>query len=182
MEVRLTLMASHGNIFLVGPMGAGKTTVGKRLARLKGMEFLDSDEELERRTGVDISFIFEKEGEEGFRKREHDIIDELTQIENLVLATGGGAILDPENRANLSARGLVIYLHATVDQQLERTRYNKQRPLLQTDEPREALERIMAEREPLYREIADIVFETDSRHARNLAKRIAQRLDELTIM
>lgn len=175
-------MASHGNIFLVGPMGAGKTTVAKRLAHLKGMDFVDSDQELERRTGVDIPYIFEMEGEEGFRKREREVIDELTGHDNVVLATGGGAVLDADNREHLSSRGLVIYLYATVDQQIERTRFSKQRPLLNTDNPRERLESLMAVRDPLYREVADIVFETDSRHARHLAKRIAQRLDELTLL
>lgn len=163
-------------------MGAGKTTVGKRLAHIKGMEFIDSDQELERRTGVDIPFIFEVEGEDGFRKREREVIEQLTARENVIVATGGGAVLDADNREHLSGRGLVIYLYATVDQQIERTRFSKQRPLLNTDNPRELLESLMEIRDPLYREIADIVFETDSRHARHLARRIAQRLDELTLL
>ncbi len=172
-------MARQPNLFLVGPMGAGKTTIGKRLAQIKGMEFIDSDHEIEARTGVDIPYIFEKEGETGFRKRERDIINELTQQENIVLATGGGAILHPDNRRDLANRGIVIYLHATIEQQLERTRSSTRRPLLQVDDPRAQLEKLIQEREPLYREIADIVIETDGQQTRNLARVIADRLDQL---
>lgn len=174
-------MANHGSIFLIGPMGAGKSTVGKRLARIKGMHFVDSDRELEKRTGVDIPLIFEIEGEAGFRKRESQLIDELTRQPDTVLATGGGAVLDPVNREMLSSRGFVIYLQVTIDQQLKRTRYSKNRPLLQTEDPRARLETLQRERDPLYMEIADLVVHTDGGQARDLAKRIAQNLDKLTL-
>ena len=157
-------------------MGAGKSAVGRQLARLLHLGFADSDEEIEARTGVDIPFIFEKEGEEGFRKREVKVIDDLTQGDGVVLATGGGAIVDPQNRSHLGARGFVIYLHTTVDQQLARTRKGRDRPLLDSDDPRAVLEALMATREPLYREIADLTIETDSRMVRAVANEILERL------
>jgi shikimate kinase len=171
-------MRSRPNIFLVGPMGAGKTTVGRRLAELRGMTFADSDHEIEERTGVDIAYIFEKEGEAGFRRREKQVIDELTAGHDVVLATGGGAVLDAENRAHLSSRGVVVYLHATVDHQLKRTGHSDHRPLLQKGDRRQVLESLLATRDPLYREIADLVVETDGRNARALADEIEQRLGE----
>lgn len=171
-------MRSRSNIFLVGPMGAGKTTVGKRLAELRGMDFADSDHEVENRTGVDVAFIFEKEGEAGFRKREKQVIAELTARSGLVLATGGGAVLEPENRQQLSSRGFVVYLHATIDHQLRRTSRSDTRPLLQTPDRRATLEALFAIRDPLYREIADCVIETDGRNARILAQEIEQHLDQ----
>lgn len=166
----------HTNIFLIGPMGAGKSTIGKRLARTLGLEFYDSDRELERRTGVDIPVIFEYEGEEGFRRREKAMIDELTAQEGVVLATGGGAVLDPENRKHLAGRGTVVYMQTSVDRQYERTRHDTSRPLLQTENPRERLAEIAAEREPLYREIADIIVSTDEGGIRALLDDILQRL------
>jgi shikimate kinase len=173
-------MATFNRIFIVGPMGAGKTTVGRRLARIRGMEFADSDQELERRTGVDIPLIFEIEGEEGFRKRESQVIDELTRQPNTVLATGGGAVLSPTNREWLASRGFVIFLNITIDRQLERTRYNKNRPLLQTGERRKRLETLKRQREPLYHEIADLVMESGGR-ARGMARQIAEKLDEMAL-
>ena len=164
------------NVFLIGPMGAGKSAVGRQLARLLHLDFADSDEEIEARTGVDIAFIFEKEGEEGFRKREAKAIDDLTQRDGIVLATGGGAIVEPQNRSHLGARGFVIYLHTTVDQQLARTRKGRDRPLLDNDDPRAVLEALMATREPIYREIADLTIETDSRKVRAVANEILERL------
>lgn len=159
-------------------MGAGKTTVGKRLAETRGLEFVDSDIEIEERTGVDIPLIFEKEGEEGFRKRERQVVIELTQRSGIVLATGGGAILDAESRQWLSARGFVVYLHASVDQQLHRTARNDNRPLLQNvPDRREVLERLFVQRDPLYREIADLVVHTDGRNARVLAREIEDHID-----
>jgi len=164
------------NLFLVGPMGAGKSAVGRQLARQLHLEFVDSDEEVEMRTGVDIPFIFEKEGEAGFRKREATVIDDLSQRDGIVLATGGGAIMDPQNRNNLGARGLVVYLHTSVDQQLSRTRKGRDRPLLDNDDPRAVLETLMAAREPLYREIADLTVDTDGRKVRAVVSEIIERL------
>lgn len=164
------------NLFLVGPMGAGKSAVGRQLARLLHLEFVDSDDEIESRTGVDIPFIFEKEGEAGFRKREARVIDELSKKGGIVLATGGGAVMDPRNRNNLGARGFVVYLHTSVDQQLCRTSKGRERPLLENDDPRAVLEALMATREPLYREIADLTVETDGRKVRAVANEIIDRL------
>jgi len=164
------------SVFLVGPMGSGKTAVGKRLARSLGYGFVDSDAVIEERTGVDIPFIFEKEGEAGFRQREREVIDELTRRPAIVLATGGGAVLAAENRALLAQRGTVVYLEASVDQQLARTRRSRNRPLLQTADPRSRLEELMTVREPLYREIAAIAVRTDGRKVGAVAEEIADRL------
>ena len=164
------------NIFLIGPMGAGKSAVGRQLARMLHLDFVDSDDEIELRTGVDIPFVFEKEGEEGFRKREASVIDDLSQRDGIVLATGGGAVVEPQNRNHLGARGFVIYLHTTVDQQLSRTRKGRGRPMLDSDNPRAVLEALMAAREPLYREIADLTVETDGRKVRAVANEILERL------
>lgn len=169
-------MSQPTNLFLVGPMGAGKSAVGRQLARLLHLEFHDSDDEIEARTGVDIPFIFEKEGEEGFRRREAAAIDDLTQKDGVVLATGGGAILDPGSRNVLGARGFVIYLYTTVEQQLARTRKGKDRPLLDTENPRQVLEDLMAIRDPLYREVADLVVETDGRKVKAVANEVLERL------
>ncbi len=166
------------SIFLVGPMGAGKSAVGKQLARQLHREFHDTDGEVEHRTGVDIPFIFEKEGEAGFRKRERDALDDLTQEQGTVLATGGGAVLDPDNRRNLSSRGYVVYLHASVDQQLARTSASRNRPLLETPDPAARLAELMAEREPIYRELADLVIDTDGRRVRDVADEIKRHLLE----
>jgi shikimate kinase len=157
-------------------MGAGKSAVGRQLARLLHLAFADSDEEIESRTGVDVAFIFEKEGEEGFRKREVKAIDDLTRKDGIVLATGGGVIVDSQNRNHLGARGFVIYLHTTVDQQLARTRKGRERPLLENDDPRAVLEALMAVREPLYREIADLTIETDGRKVKAVAHEILDKL------
>lgn len=164
------------NLFLVGPMGAGKSAVGRQLARLMHMEFVDSDDEIENRTGVDISFIFEKEGEEGFRNREANVIDELSARQGIVLATGGGAVLDPQNRSHLGGRGFVIYLHTTVRQQLARTRRGRNRPLLDGKDKAKVLEDLMAIRDPLYREIADLVVPTDGRRVKDVAAEIRDTL------
>ena len=159
-------------------MGSGKTAVGRQLAERLGLPFADSDAEIEARTGVDIAYIFEREGEAGFRIRERDMIDELTNRPGIVLATGGGAILLPENRERLSTRGTVVFLDATVDQQLQRTRRGRHRPLLATIDPRSRLEELMHVREPLYRSIAAITIRTDSRKLSWVAGEIATALSE----
>ena len=165
-------MAKPNRIFLIGPMGAGKTTIGKQLAQALGMTFGDSDQEIQRRTGVDIPTIFEYEGEEGFRQREQQVIDELTQIDNQVLATGGGAVLRAENRQHLSARGIVIFLDCSPQQQYERTYRDRNRPLLQTEDPLHRLTTLMQAREPLYRETADYTVSTEGRSATAVANEI----------
>lgn len=159
-------MSKANNIFLVGPMGAGKTSVGRQLAKAMDCEFLDSDREIETRTGVNIPTIFDIEGEDGFRKREQQMIDELTQHEGLVLATGGGAILASENREWLQQRGTVVYLSASADQLYKRTRRDRNRPLLQTDNPRQRIVELLEKRDPLYRETADITLDTDGHSVR----------------
>ncbi len=164
------------SIFLIGPMGAGKSAVGRRLARELGREFGDSDEVIEQRTGVDIPFIFEKEGEAGFRRRERKVIDEMTAQPGIVLATGGGAVMDPENRSRLASRGLVIYLQTSVRQQLRRTRRGRRRPLLDSPDPGKVLEKLMRLREPLYCEIADLIVETDGRTVASVVREIRQHL------
>jgi shikimate kinase len=169
-------MKMPGNLFLTGPMGAGKSTIGRQLSKQLRMVFYDSDREIENRTGVDIPLIFELEGEQGFRKRERLVIDELTSLPNIVLATGGGAILDADNRKHLAERGLVIYLHASVNQQLARTKHDRNRPLLQTDNPRQRLEDLMRLRDPLYREIADLVIDTDGKRVMAVVNQIIRKL------
>jgi shikimate kinase len=165
------------NIFLVGPMGAGKSTVGRQLAQAMGFRFLDSDQEIQRRTGVDIPTIFEFEGEEGFRSRERQVIDQLSQGEGIVLATGGGCVLRADNRRDLAARGLVIYLHCSPEQQGARTSRDRNRPLLQTDDPVQRLRELMEERDPLYRQIADLVVSTEKRGTASVVKEIRRRLE-----
>ena len=162
-------MIGKSSIFLIGPMGSGKTAVGKQLARMLDLDFIDSDVEIEARTGVDIPLIFEKEGEAGFRDREREAIESLTAREGIVLATGGGAVLNSANRENLSQRGCVIYLQTSVDQQLERTRHGRQRPLLYTADPKAKLRELMAERLPLYEVTADLIVSTDGRRVQALA-------------
>jgi shikimate kinase/3-dehydroquinate synthase len=167
---------TSGNVFLVGMMGAGKTTVGKLLAHFLDKTFFDSDREIQKRTGVNIPLIFEIEGEAGFRKRETEMLTELLKNENIVLATGGGAVLCIENREMLKRGGTVIYLRATVDDLWRRTRQDKNRPLLQTSDPRRKLAELYAQRDPLYRETAHIIVESGRRSARHLAQLLAQQL------
>jgi shikimate kinase len=169
-------MKMPGSLFLTGPMGAGKSTIGRQLARRLRLAFHDSDHEIEQRTGVDIPLIFELEGEAGFRRREQSVIDELTRLPGIVLATGGGAILDPENRDHLASRGTVIYLHASVPQQLRRTSRDRNRPLLQTANPRAKLEELMTARDPLYREIADLIINTDGMRVADVVRQIIHQL------
>jgi len=167
---------SSQNIYLVGLMGAGKTTVGRQLARRLGRRFVDSDDEIEASTGVRIPIIFEIEGEAGFRKREAEVLAALTQEAGLVLATGGGAVLDPCNRANLAKSGMVIYLCAQPKQLWERTRHSRHRPLLQVADPLAKLQELYAQRDPLYREIADIVIETGSGSSQHLVKQLEREV------
>ena len=171
-------MEKPRNVFLIGPMGAGKTTVGKILADELGLDFLDTDKEIEERTGADIGWIFDVEGEEGFRKREAAMLDELTERNGVLIATGGGIVLREDNRKRLVSRGTVVYLDAPLDQQVERTSRDRNRPLLQDGEPRDILEGMAEERDPLYREVADFVFRADKRSARVLATEIVKALRE----
>lgn len=165
-------------IFLVGPMGAGKTTIGRQVARQLKLAFVDSDHEIENRTGARIPLIFEIEGEEGFRKREAAMIDELTQREDIVLATGGGAVLWEENRRHLHERGTVVYLHAELDDLFERTSRDRNRPLLQTADPRAKLASLLEEREPLYRKVAHIVVDTGRSSPKKIAALVIKKLRE----
>ena len=157
-------------------MGAGKTTMGRQIAKRLNMDFEDSDHAIQEHTGADIPLIFEKEGEDGFRKREIQSIDELTQRSNLVLATGGGAVLAEENRHHLRNRGIVIYLHSDIKHLLERVRHDKNRPLLQTANPAATLREIMIIREPLYRETADIVINTGQQSIRAVINVILDKI------
>lgn len=157
-------------------MGAGKSAVGRQLGRLLHLNFVDSDDEIEARTGVDIPFIFEKEGEAGFRKREVKVIDELSQQEGIVLATGGGVVVDPGSRSKLGARGFVVYLSTSVEQQLERTQRGRERPMLASGDREQVLRDLMLVRDPLYREIADLVVDTDGRRVQKVAKEIFDAL------
>lgn len=167
-----------GSFFLVGPMGAGKSTIGRQLARCLKLKFIDSDREIEIRTGVDIPLIFELEGESGFRKRERKVIDELTVKPRTILATGGGAVMDKLNRQHLASRGRVIYLHTSVEQQLQRTAHDRNRPLLQTADPKQKLQELMEDRDPLYREIADWVIETDGCRVRDVVQQIVHKIEQ----
>ena len=177
-KFKIIAMAEKRNIFLVGPMGPGKSTIGRQLAQLLNMDFVDTDAEIEERAGADIGWIFDVEGEEGFRKREERLINELTQRQGIVLSTGGGAVLSKDNRNHLSARGIVIYLETTVDKQYQRTQRDKKRPLLQdvTDQ-RQVLEDLAKVRNPLYEEVADITLPTDEQSAKVMATQIIDLID-----
>lgn len=164
------------NIFFVGLMGAGKTTVGRYLAKNLGLDFYDTDQEIEKRTGVRVPTIFEMEGEAGFRKREVSMIDELTQLPNIVLATGGGAVLSADNRQHLASRGHVIYLRASVQDLFLRTRFDRNRPLLQNNNPKAKLEQLFAERDPLYLEVADNIVDTGNQPVINIVQQIEEIL------
>lgn len=164
------------SVFLIGPMGSGKTAVGRALARTLGLPFHDSDAEVERRTGVDIPYIFEKEGEAGFRAREREAIEALTQLEGIVLATGGGAVLSPENRRHLAERGCVVYLETSVTQQADRVRHGRNRPLLAQGDIAGRLGALMDVRSPLYSEIADLTVSTDGRRVPAVTEEILRLL------
>jgi shikimate kinase len=167
-------MLGQSNVFLIGPMGSGKTAVGRHLARLLDCPFLDSDHEVEQRTGADIPLIFEREGEAGFRRREREALEELARRNGIVLATGGGAILNADTRRELAARGWVVYLEASIAQQAARATRTRNRPLLHGTDPVVRLEELMRVREPLYREIADLVISTNNRKVSSVAEHIAR--------
>lgn len=170
-------MLNADNIFLVGPMGSGKSAVGRRLAERLGLVFVDSDAEIEARTGVDIACIFDREGEAGFRARERDVLDLLTRQTRSLIATGGGAVLDAQTRERLRSRGCVVYLRTSVDQQLARTRRSTHRPLLDTPDPRGTLQRLMQQRGGLYEETADLAVDTDGRKVKTVVDEIVRRLE-----
>lgn len=160
-------------------MGSGKTTIGRQLAKSLNREFVDSDHEISHRTGADIPWIFDIEGEAGFRERERAVINDLTQQSGIVLATGGGAILAEENRKALSSRGLTVYLSASIEQLFKRTAKDRNRPLLQTDDPRARLEALMLARDPLYREVADLIVDTDDRSIRSTVEYVVDEITKL---
>lgn len=170
-------MKMPGNFFLVGMMGAGKTTIGRALAKAAGKRFYDSDHEIEARTGVKIPIVFELEGENGFRERESQMIAELAAQSNIVLATGGGAVLRPQNRTCLKEHGTVIYLRANVDDLYLRTCHDKNRPLLQTPNPKAKLHELYTARDPLYRETADLVIDTSRQSVQQLLQTLIQQLE-----
>ena len=171
-------MNFSGNLFLIGPMGVGKTTIGRVLAELLNLEFYDSDREIEASTGADIPWIFDVEGEGGFRVREARMIEQLSQKQQIVLATGGGAVLAAENREFLQQRGVVVYLRASINQQIERTSRDKSRPLLQAPNPEIKIRELMKIRDPLYREIADITIDTNHRNPRAISHEIERELQK----
>ncbi|MEQ1484076.1 shikimate kinase AroK [Methyloglobulus sp.] len=167
------------NIYLIGLMGAGKTTIGRQLAKALKLPFYDSDKAIEESTGVDIPTIFEFEGEEGFRDREQKMIQKLTQLQGIVLATGGGAILREENRNSLKGNGYVVYLQCPVDRILERTRRDTQRPLLRTDNPKERLQQLLEQRQPLYLSCADFKIDTGVLKSKTVVSRILEEYKEV---
>jgi shikimate kinase len=170
-------MLSKPNVFLIGPMGSGKSAVGRHLARLLRFSFYDSDADIEAKTGVDIAFIFEKEGEAGFRQRELESIERLTRLNGVVVATGGGAVILGENRRLLADRGTVVYLQTSVAQQLERTRHGRHRPLLNDTDPKVKLGELMDQRAALYAEIADLTVSTDGRRVQLVAEEIHREIE-----
>ncbi len=174
-------MKQTENIYLIGLMGAGKTTIGRQLAKALQLPFYDSDKAIEEQTGVDIPTIFEYEGEEGFRAREQNMIEELTKIDGIVMATGGGAILREPNRLALQKNGFVVYLQCSVDKIVQRTKRDNQRPLLNADNPRERIETLFAEREALYLSCADFKIETSSMQSKMVVQNILNAYSELDL-
>ena len=172
-------MSKIDNIFIIGPMGVGKTTIGKRLARRLDKNFFDSDKEIEKKTGATISLIFDVEGEPGFRERETRTLDELTSRQGVVVATGGGAVLSDINRQRLSARGLVIYLSGSPELLMKRTSHDSSRPLLETGDRLGKIRTLLAEREPLYSQIADSTINVDKMTAKDIVNQIERYLNQL---
>lgn len=166
----------RSSIFLIGPMGAGKSTIGRLLSSELKLVFHDSDKVIEERCGANIPWIFDKEGEQGFRDREQQVIDDLTQQSSILLATGGGAVIRPENRQYLSNRGTVVYLKASVEQQIARTERDRNRPLLREGNPKQILQNLFQQRDPLYQSIADIIIETDQRNPRWVVQELRKKL------
>jgi len=169
---------SFENVYLVGPMGAGKSTIGRVLASELGLDFRDTDKEIEERSGVDIPWIFDKEGEDGFRDRETAILSLMTQERGILLATGGGIVMRDENRRLLSQSNYVVYLQTSIDEQVRRTSRDKKRPLLNTDSPREVLTRLMSQRDPLYREVATYIADTDGKSPKAVAMEIRSMFEK----
>lgn len=169
----ICMTSRNSNVYLIGPMGSGKTTIGNRVARLLGMAFIDCDTELESRTGASVNLIFDVEGEEGFRKRETDLLEELSMMQSTLIATGGGAVLKPRNRELMSKSGTVVYLRTSVGQQLSRLRQDKKRPLLQTPDREKRLAKMAKIRNPIYEELADIVFPSQNQNVSRVAKRLS---------
>jgi shikimate kinase len=172
------MQSGKRSIYLIGPTGSGKTAVGRQLARITGLKFLDSDHEIEKRTGVEISYIFEKEGEKGFRRREADMIRELTGLGGVILATGGGAVLAKRNRDLLADNGVVVYLQTGISEQLKRTGRSRKRPLLNRADPRQVLEEMARIRRPLYQSLADIELDTSNKRVRVVAEELKLKLEE----
>lgn len=170
-------MARSANIFLIGPMGAGKSTIGRQLADRLGLSFFDTDREIERRTGADLTWIFDLEGEAGFRDREEGVIADLTAKKGVVVATGGGSVMRDTNREHLAARGIVIYLSLSLSVQFERTEHNRNRPLLQTDDRLETIKALSQERTPLYESISDLTYVMDSSSVQKAVSEIVTLLD-----
>ena len=175
-------MNPSNNLYLVGMPGAGKSTIGRALARRLGKEFHDTDAEIESRTGVRVPVIFEIEGEAGFRKREVDALERMTRLGNIVLATGGGAVLDPRNRDNLKSRGFVLYLYAPPRELARRTRHDRGRPLLQGADPRTRIDELFSARDPLYREVADLVAETGRQSVAALVAELLPRIENTCVL
>jgi len=171
------MLAKNSNIFLIGPMGSGKTSVGKIIAKALAKEFHDTDQEIEANTGVDISYVFDVEGETGFRKREEKLVEVITQKKNIVLATGGGAIESENNRRCLANNGFVIYLETSLEDQVLRAKPSRQRPLLQDVEPKKKLQELMQKRKSLYESIADTIVNTEGHSPRSLAQQVIENFD-----
>ena len=164
------------SVFIVGMMGSGKSTVGRRLADLMGLAFVDADQVIEEKAGADIGWIFDVEGEDGFRQREEQVLDALSRRQGIVLATGGGAVLRDANRQRLHERGVVVYLRGTVDLIVSRTRHDRRRPLLQGVDARQRLGDLLEQRTPLYEDVAHVIVDTDEGSAQSVAKRVLAAL------